>query len=208
VITKSVASDFLFDLLAFKNGILASFRNVARIGLDRAGEELFDEAGYEHDDPFSMPPQAAIDYLQSRENRLASASDEVYDKIKVQLEEGIREGESMSKLADRVKSEFNDIAKDDAMRIASTETSAVYGVARQEAMTQAGIEYKQWLTSGLPNVRPAHAAAEGETVKVDEPFLVGGERLMHPGDPRGSAGNVINCHCVSIAVKAPKGTNA
>jgi hypothetical protein len=204
---RAAASDFLFNLNAFKQGILASMRNVANAGLDTAGQELWNEIGFEQDDPFTMPPPAAIEYLHSRENRLSNVSDEVYDRIKTQLEEGLREGESMSKLADRIKSEFNDIGKGDAMRMASTETSSVYGVARQEAMKEAGVAYKQWLTSGLPNVRPFHRLAENQTVAVDEPFVVGGENLMHPGDPRGSAGNVINCHCVSIAV-ASKGASA
>jgi hypothetical protein len=34
-----------------------------------------------------------------------------------------------------------------------------------------------------------------DNVKVDEPFIVSGEELMHPGDPSGSAGNIINCRC-------------
>jgi hypothetical protein len=30
---------------------------------------------------------------------------------------------------------------------------------------------------------------------MDQAFEVGGEMLMYPGDPAGSAGNVINCRC-------------
>ena len=40
----------------------------------------------------------------------------------------------------------------------------------------------------------------GQTRKVGESFTVDGEHLKHPGDPAGSPGNVINCHCVAIAV--------
>ncbi len=72
-------------------------------------------------------------------------------------------------------------------------------------MEGAGIEYKAWLSSHGPNVRPAHAEAEEDyidaPIPVDEPFMVDGEELMFPGDDSGSAGNVINCQCVSIAVK-------
>jgi SPP1 gp7 family putative phage head morphogenesis protein len=205
---RASSSDFLFDLERFKKAILAAFRIVGVAALDKAGQELFEETGVKPpDDPWKMPSSVALQYLQSRENRLANASDEVWERIKTQLDEGLRKGEPLSKLADRIRAEFTDIGKADAMRIASTETSAAYGVARQEAMKEAGVKFKQWLTSGLPNVRPAHRAAEGQIVKVDEPFLVGGEYLMHPGDPSGSAGNVINCHCVSIAVaEGPKET--
>jgi uncharacterized protein with gpF-like domain len=71
-------------------------------------------------------------------------------------------------------------------------------------MEQSGVEYKQWLTSGAGNVRAAHAAANGQTVPVTEHFEVGGEALESPGDPNGSPGNVINCHCVAIAVAKPE----
>jgi uncharacterized protein with gpF-like domain len=87
-----------------------------------------------------------------------------------------------------------------ARRIAMTETAAAYGAGRDSAMKSAGVQWKQWLTSGNDNVRPYHAEANGQTVTIDEPFIVGGEELMHPGDDTGSAANVINCHCISIAV--------
>ena len=91
--------------------------------------------------------------------------------------------------------------------------SAVYGAGRAKAMRQAGVQYKAWLTSGNANVRAAHLVAGEEyspakAIPIDEPYIVDGEELMFPGDDAGSAGNVINCHCVSIAVAAPSGDSA
>ena len=45
-----------------------------------------------------------------------------------------------------------------------------------------------------------HIGANGQIVGIDEPFLIdklsgGTEAIMYPGDPSGSAGNVINCRC-------------
>jgi hypothetical protein len=37
-------------------------------------------------------------------------------------------------------------------------------------------------------------------VGKDEPFIVMGEQLDYPGDPVGSAGNVINCRCTQIYI--------
>jgi hypothetical protein len=74
-------------------------------------------------------------------------------------------------------------------------------------MTDAGVEYKSWLSSHGPTVREAHAAAEEQygdnPIPVDQPFIVDGEELMYPGDESGSASNVINCHCIQIAVANP-----
>jgi len=64
---------------------------------------------------------------------------------------------------------------------------------------QAETVVKRWITMQDEKVRAAHAAAHGQTVRVDEPFTVGGERLRHPGDTGlgASLGNVINCRCVA-----------
>jgi hypothetical protein len=76
-------------------------------------------------------------------------------------------------------------------------------------MKEAGVEYKTWLTSHGPTVRPTHEEAEekyGDSpIPVEEPFEVGGEQLMFPGDPSGSAEEVINCQCVQLASQGPEG---
>jgi uncharacterized protein with gpF-like domain len=45
-----------------------------------------------------------------------------------------------------------------------------------------------------------HLAADGQVQDIDEPFDVGGEQLMYPGDPAGSPGNTINCRCTVLPV--------
>jgi hypothetical protein len=57
-----------------------------------------------------------------------------------------------------------------------------------------------WTTSRLNNVRPTHQEAEGQIVSIDEPFMVGGEFLDYPGDEKGSPEEVINCHCIAVAL--------
>jgi len=56
---------------------------------------------------------------------------------------------------------------------------------------------KKWLPAEDARTRPAHAAmANKPYIPMDDKFNVGGEMLSRPGDPAGSAGNVINCRCV------------
>ena len=56
---------------------------------------------------------------------------------------------------------------------------------------------KVWGASGGERTREAHQAANGQEVPVDQPFIVDGELLNHPGDDSlgASAGNVIQCRC-------------
>lgn len=200
-VAKASVADLLFDLAKFAEGFTAVMRDRQRDALDQAGGQLFAEVG--KDDPFKYPPEAVLDYLAARENKLSNTPTQIHEEIKAAIEEGLVKGETTDQLAARVRSTFNGINQTRARRIAMTETAAAYGAGREEAMQQAGVQYKRWLTSGGDNVRGAHAEANGQTVPVDQPFEVGGEQLMFPGDDAGSAENVINCHCVSIAVAQP-----
>lgn len=58
---------------------------------------------------------------------------------------------------------------------------------------------KEWVTVGDDKVRPAHQQANGQKVKLDEPFEVDGELLNHPGDPSLGATlkNLARCRCAS-----------
>ncbi len=58
---------------------------------------------------------------------------------------------------------------------------------------------KEWVSVADNLVRPAHLAADGQKVPLSQPFIVGGQALMIPGDATlgASAGNVINCRCSS-----------
>ncbi len=199
-LTKSAAADFIFSLSNFKSTLLTAMRNVAAKALQTSGEQLYAELG--KDDPFTMAPAEVMSFARSRVNKLSECADDIWASIKGEIEEGLQSGESTLQIAGRVKGAFNGIESKRAKTIAMTETSAAYGQGRQEAMRSAGVQFKQWLTSGNDNVRPAHADANGQTVPISEAYQVGGEALMHPGDPDGSASNVINCHCVSIAVES------
>lgn len=55
---------------------------------------------------------------------------------------------------------------------------------------------KRWISSRIPGrTRPEHWEADGQVVPIDKPFIVGGEELDFPRDPKGSPGNTINCMC-------------
>lgn len=201
---KSVAADFIFDLDEWEQGLQVELGKAGREAMLTAGKQCFAEVG--RDDPWTMPPAKALNYLKSRENFFTNIADEIHTQILGSLEEGFVNGDTTDELAARIRAEFNGISKQRSLRIAMTETSAAYGAARQEALEQSGIEYKEWLTSGNENVRPSHAAAGGQIVKVSEPFIIGGASIMHPGD--GSLGappaEIINCHCVSVASEGEK----
>lgn len=202
VTQRSGAIDYLFDLHDFSRGFQASIRKVTTGALDSAGQDVFDEIGNE-DDVFKFPPPAAVQFVKERENKLKDVPQEIFERIRTAIQDGMDAGDSVKDISDRVRGAFNEIDAGRGSTIAQTETAAAYGKARDVAMKEAGVEYKKWLTSGSANVRQAHRDVDGQTVPADQPFTVGGEELDFPGDTRGSPGNVINCHCVSIPVATP-----
>jgi len=87
-------------------------------------------------------------------------------------------------------------------RIARTEAlSAVNSATLAAARTQKGHATlaKEWVSMRDELVRTTHkpvTGADGQTVGLDEDFVVGGHRGGYPGDPRLPAQEAINCRCV------------
>ena len=206
LVAKSLV-DVIFDAAGFGADLRKSLDPVHRAVLQRAGEELFTEIG-RADDPWKMAPGTVSRFIQGRDKLLEKVGATAQAQLNTALQAGIEAGETTEQLTERVKGVFNSLANAEAKRIAMTETAAAYGFSRHQAMTDAGIEYKSWVSSHGPTVRPAHAEAEeryqDNPIPVDQPFEVDGEQLMYPGDPAGEPGNVINCHCIQIAVQNPK----
>lgn len=92
-----------------------------------------------------------------------------------------------------------------AETIVRTEVLRMQAIASQarmkasaDAVSRRGYRLeKQWLTAGDKRVRATHVLVNEQIRAVDEPFEVGGEALMYPRDPAGSAEETINCRCVS-----------
>lgn len=90
-----------------------------------------------------------------------------------------------------------------ALTIVRTELGRAFSTATQGRMTQArkagvsGLK-KQWRRSGKLHSRRTHDLADGQIREVDEPFLVGGEKIMFPRDPKASPKNTVNCGCTQL----------
>ena len=121
-----------------------------------------------------------------------------------QLRTGLEAGEGLNELTARIKKTLGS-NRARALRIARTSTAGAVGSGRHAGMKEAGVELKAWITSGDTDVRDAHVAAGrqyAEGIPLDTPFIVDNESLMYPGDPAGSAANIINCRCLDVARRA------
>lgn len=98
---------------------------------------------------------------------------------------------------------------DCARRIAQTELTRIQSQASYDACEKAraiGVEIvNEWSCQMIPKgngrsgSRDTHIKLHGQRRRQGEPFdLSDGDKLFYPGDPKGRACNVINCHCTLI----------
>ena len=104
-------------------------------------------------------------------------------------------------LKQAIKNEFSSIKDSRSGTIAQTTIESGFNLGLWVSYKLQGYQKKTWISQKLPETRDAHFMADGQTVNIDDPFIVDGEALMYPGDPNGSAKNVINCLCILIGVK-------
>lgn len=117
----------------------------------------------------------------------------VSDKVTMAINTASDEG----KLADSMNSLFT-AAETQSSYVARSANFFANGLAQQAALTVQGegqAMQKTWTSMGDDQVRPDHEDVDGTTVGSSEPFNVGGEDLMYPGDPDGSEEEVANCRC-------------
>jgi 8-oxo-dGTP pyrophosphatase MutT (NUDIX family) len=157
------------------------------------------------------PAPYATRHIESVHNRLVNVSDDVFDSMRLTLEEGRRAGEGIALLAGRVDALLSDDERWNgrARTIARTEVvSANNAGAALSAKATAdvlGVEQgeviKEWLATMDSRTRETHAEADGQQVfGLDTPFNVGGEDLQEPGDPAGSAAEVVSCRCTALYI--------
>lgn len=114
------------------------------------------------------------------------------------LLEGYNNGESVQQIAERVDAYTGAKFNTSPEAIARTEIIGANNQAATESYRQGGFTKKRWLTSRDDKVRPAHIAAEGQVVNIDEPFVVGSSLLMFPGDKSPFPEDFINCRCTVL----------
>jgi hypothetical protein len=207
----------VFDVEGFAKGLAAALRPAMAAALQKAGEELFAEAGCA--EGFAMPAGTAAEFLRRHEaiwrveaarigREIAAAAARAEGTVGMEGDSAgpvaqrdgrvARATQELLK-ADAVRARFNEIAKRRAQELALNEMAAAFGLARDTAMRMAGVAAKRWLSSGQENASAAHLAANGQVVAVEGVFAVGGERLAFPGD---EAGSVRNCRCVAVCAGA------
>lgn len=122
------------------------------------------------------------------------------------LQRSYDEGEGIPEAARRLRTTAAAVSPLRARTIARTELVAISNAGSLAAARLSGAgEWKTWLATADARTRDWHSAASGQTRRLNDTFTVKGEEMDYPGDPRGSAENVINCRCTWLAADGPEG---
>lgn len=145
------------------------------------------------------------DYAERIKTITNTTSDRINTIIRDVMTEGELNGYGIDKmrqsLTDAIGASIRGNVRARAKAIAQTEMISASNQASTYAADSTGLEYrKYWSTSHLQGIRPSHIQAEQDSIqrggyKKDERFANG---LLFPGDPAGSAEEVINCRCTVL----------
>ncbi len=84
--------------------------------------------------------------------------------------------------------------------IAATTGNTASGYGANLLYSDWGSKYQEWVTMRDDRVRPEHVEADGQVRALGEPYDVGGEKMMYPGDPEASLDNICGCRCMLMPV--------
>jgi len=126
-------------------------------------------------------------------------SETIMSQVIELLEHAQEENWTVEQLTQYIWERFKLFSPWESRRIARTEAAKTENFAELEAYKHENAELKGWLSAKAETSRIEHIEADdrysANPIPLAEPFIVGGEELMHPGDPGGSPGNIINCLC-------------
>lgn len=147
---------------------------------------------------FGLVSDVVLGYLSRQSSEAVVAiTDTTRRMLREALAAGSAVNEGFADLARRIDRLYlEQIIPHRSEVIARTEVIRASNYGSQQAAVATGLNLeKRWLATMDDRVRPEHSAAHGQAVPLTSAYEVGGERLMYPGDPAGSAENTIQCRC-------------
>lgn len=163
----------------------------------------------------SLTRELANLYRATYSHRSASSINKTtYQTIRAMLLRRQAQGMSFEQAAREVSALIPGLSDTRALLISRTETHSAMQFASQQAAYRSGLMLrKHWNTVQDEKIRDfnnglfSHRAMHGSIVPIDGTFSVprrggGFEAILFPGDPEGSAGNIIHCRCIQTYEKA------
>ncbi len=139
--------------------------------------------------------QFVEDKITSRANKVVGVTHTTYGQIQDVIAQGVKNGSTHYEIAQQIESQLDELWKAGGETISRTEVNSAMNAAMlEDARAMAPDLNKVWACAFL-NSRQDHMDVDGQSVPQSEPFIVGGEEMMEPGDTSASANQIVNCAC-------------
>lgn len=158
---------------------------------------------------WSVKNKAAARYALKLQALVPAMNETTTNIMLRSFQKAIKEGKTPSERAQLVQEvsaqaaagEAGPFTMERAMRVSRTMSTAAANGGKLEGWKQSEVVTgKKWRSANQKRTRKTHKKANGQVKPLDEPFEVGKDKLMHPGDPTGSAEEIMNCRCTMQAV--------
>lgn len=140
------------------------------------------------------------------DNLIAANKDIRWQSGQIQsvITQAILQGESIPNIAKRIAQTMGETNHASTIRYARTAITAAENAGKVDAYRRAeemGVDaVQEWRAVLDMRTRHEHREADGQRRPIGEPFEVGGEELMFPGDPSASGHLIWNCRCSLRAI--------
>tara|TARA_R110000823_G_scaffold1464_1_gene5701 strand:+ start:28409 stop:29218 length:810 start_codon:yes stop_codon:yes gene_type:complete len=172
----------------YLTGNLSAWISVPGVGPDAASSAAW----------ASVVNENAVAYQATATNRIVGSSLNMWQDVRDKVTNNIQAGMSTEQTKSAIE-EITGYSEFRADAIGRTEVQGAYSGGEMDgarALGEYGPTYKRWLSAVDSRTRESHLDADGQTVPIAEPFLVGGTPMDRPLDPGAPASEVVNCRCV------------
>lgn len=158
------------------------------------------------DNPDLLPPPGKTPPGKKMTASIAAGKDIAWQSGQIQsvMTQAILQGESIPRIAKRIAQTMGETNHASTIRYARTAATAAENAGKVDAYRRAeelGVDaVQEWRAVLDMRTRHEHREADGQRRAIGEPFEVGGEELMFPGDPSASGHLIWNCRCSLRAI--------
>lgn len=191
------------ELLVLKETKKAYLDRFKKTGL-RWGNVIYNQLGEQKRFNPVFSRAWALFILQNSEEFISKQIRTIGETAKKEVKESVKQnieiGDDVTDLTNEIKKVVNSntFYLWQAERIARTETTTAMNTASDVAANETKRPFKkEWLTAGDGRERQSHMRLNGQKVSKGQRFENG---LLYPGDPSGSASEIINCRCATLYI--------
>jgi len=171
--------------------IVATLKPIVLSNVVKGGESLAIDFNLFTEGAFEANSIFIEDFFKSREMLIKNINKTTFKKLTTVINEAVNNGETIKEISQKVENVYAEAKGFRSRNIARTEVNTSVNFGHMEAMRQADVKEKEWITAGdgCPPTRETHMQNQGDgCIPLENSFSGTGE--SYPGE--------FNCRCVVI----------